>query len=343
MLARAAGCQHVAAGFLVDREKPHRRAVLGSHVGHGGPIGHRERRGAVAEEFDELADDLRLAQHLGHDENQIRRRDSLGELPRQVHTHDVRRQKVDGLAEHPGLGFDAADAPGHDAEAVDHGGVRVGADERVGIEDAVLREHPLRQVFEIDLVHDADPRRHDLEPVECLHAPLEKLVAGPVAAELDLHVGLEGVGSRPLVDLDGVVDDEGDRHQGLDDPGVLSEPLDRRPHGGQIHEQRHPGEVLENDAGHDERDLGRALGLRLPGGQRPDVVFLDSLAVAVAQEGFDDDAQADREAGNRTDPVLFELRQGVEGAGPAVAEGKGQLRAGELAHRRYRITPSGCC
>jgi hypothetical protein len=37
------------------------------------------------------------------------------------------------LAEHGGLGLDAADAPAEHAEAVDHGGVAVGADQRVGI------------------------------------------------------------------------------------------------------------------------------------------------------------------------------------------------------------------
>ena len=32
-----------------------------------------------------------------------------------------------------GFGLDAAHAPAQHAEAVDHGGVRVGADERVGV------------------------------------------------------------------------------------------------------------------------------------------------------------------------------------------------------------------
>ena len=37
------------------------------------------------------------------------------------------------LAEHRRLGLDAADAPAQHAQAVDHRGVRVGADERVGV------------------------------------------------------------------------------------------------------------------------------------------------------------------------------------------------------------------
>jgi hypothetical protein len=42
---------------------------------------------------------------------------------------------IDRLAEHGGFRLDAADAPAEHAEAVDHGGVRIGADAGVGIGD----------------------------------------------------------------------------------------------------------------------------------------------------------------------------------------------------------------
>jgi hypothetical protein len=98
-----------------------------------------------------------------------------------LHADDVGRQEVDRLAEHAGFGLDAADAPADDPQAVDHRGVRIGADERVGIVDAVCSQHALREVLEVHLVHDADAGRHDLEGVERLHAPLEELVARAVA------------------------------------------------------------------------------------------------------------------------------------------------------------------
>ena len=44
---------------------------------------------------------------------------------------DLRRHHVERLAEHHGLGLDAAHAPAQHAEAVDHRGVRVGADQGV--------------------------------------------------------------------------------------------------------------------------------------------------------------------------------------------------------------------
>ena len=51
----------------------------------------------------------------------------------QMHADHVRREKINRLAEHARLGFDAADAPADDADAVDHGRVRIGADQRVRV------------------------------------------------------------------------------------------------------------------------------------------------------------------------------------------------------------------
>ena len=78
--------------------------------------------------------------------------------PMQVHAHHIRRQQVDGLAEHAGFRLDAADAPADHADAVDHRRVRVGSDQRVGIVDTILLVHAARKILEVDLVHDADPR-----------------------------------------------------------------------------------------------------------------------------------------------------------------------------------------
>src|SRR2546430_2211621 len=83
--------------------------------------------------------------------------------------------------------------------------MRVGADERVGEVPTLVVQYAEREGLEVDLVHDADAGRHDLEPVEGLHAPLEELVARAVALELDPHVQLDGVGAAGEVDLPPVV------------------------------------------------------------------------------------------------------------------------------------------
>ena len=132
LLAAARGAQIIHA-FGVNREEAHRRAVFGRHVGDGRAVHHRQRRRAGAEKFDELADDLRLAQHLRDGQRQVGGGDAFAQRAGQVHADDVRREEIDRLAEHARLGFDAADAPADDAEAVDHRRVRIRADQRVGI------------------------------------------------------------------------------------------------------------------------------------------------------------------------------------------------------------------
>ncbi len=204
----AAGRREVTAGHLVDREVAHGRAVLGRHVGDRGALGDRERRRALAVELDELPDDLGLAQHLGDVEDEVGRGDALGERAGDVHADDVGHEKVDRLAEHAGLGLDPADAPADDAEAVDHRGVRIGPDERVGVDHAVLLDDPLGQELEVDLVADAEPGRHDAERVERRHPPLQELVALVVARELHPDVGEKRGRISGDVHLDRVIDDE---------------------------------------------------------------------------------------------------------------------------------------
>ena len=102
------------------------------------------------------------------------------------------------MTQHAGFRFDAANAPAHDPETVDHGRMRVGADEGVGkielrLESCGLKflgQHALGEEFEVHLVHDADARRHHLERLEGLHAPFEKLVALAIAIELHLQIAL---------------------------------------------------------------------------------------------------------------------------------------------------------
>jgi hypothetical protein len=127
----------------------------------------------------------------------------------------------------------------------------------------------------------------------------------------------EGVGRSGEVDLHRVVDDQVDGHERLDDLRVLAELGHGRAHGGEVHEERHTGEVLQHDAGDDEGDLLGAGGLGLPGGEIAHGALGDALAVAVAQEGFEDETDGDGEAGN-LEAGLLERGQRVEGVLGAV-------------------------
>ena len=101
---------------------------------------------------------------------------------------DFGNQHRKRLAEHGGFCFNAADAPAENTEGVNHGGVRIGANEGIGISfQAIAVGHgadDAREIFDVHLVADAGVRRHDLEITEGVLAPAEKLVALDDCAEI---------------------------------------------------------------------------------------------------------------------------------------------------------------
>ena len=129
----AVGEPQVVERLVIHGEEAHGGAVLGRHVGDGGAIGQAERAQAGAVEFDELADHALLAQHLRDGQDQVGRGAAFRQPAVQLEADHRRQQHGDRLAQHAGLGLDPADAPADHAQAVDHGGVRIGADQRIGI------------------------------------------------------------------------------------------------------------------------------------------------------------------------------------------------------------------
>ena len=206
------------------------------------------------------------------------------------------RQKINRLAEHARLRFDSAHAPTDYSEAVDHGRVRIGPDERVGIINVTAAENASGEILEIHLVHDADTRRHETESLEGLLAPLEKFVALPVALELHVHVEPQGGGRTGKIHLDGVIDHQIDRHERLDDFRIATETADRTSHRREIDHQRHAGEILENDPRDDEGNFLVRRLLRIPVRERLDIFRADLFAVAIPENRFEDNPNADRQA-----------------------------------------------
>ena len=246
-------------------------------------------------------------------------------LPGHVHAHHFRREEINRLTEHAGFRLDPAHAPADDAEPVDHRRVRIRPDQRVRVEKlsrsrlSAERKNPFREIFEIHLVHDPDAGRHEPESLERLLAPFQELVTLAVALELHFHVQPQRLRRTGEIDLHGVVDHQIDRHERLDDFRIAAELLHGAAHRRQIDHQRNAGEVLENDAGDDERDFFVGRRLRVPIRQRLDVLSPDLFAIAIAQDRFEDDANADRQPGDLADALLFERGQGMERAFAAVA------------------------
>ena len=283
----------------VDWEEAHRRSVLGRHVADGGAISEGQARKSGAVELDKLSDDFFLAQHLGHRQHQIGRRCAGWELAVQLESDDFRNQHRHGLSEHGSFRFDSADAPAKDAEPIDHGRVRVGADQRIRIRVGLfaddLGEHALRQVLEVYLVDYPGVGRNHAEVVQRLLSPAQERVALLISSELEIGVD-EQCCFRPIfIDLHRVVDDEIDWLERVDQPGVPAESRQSVSHGGEIDDGRHSGEILEEDARGPERDFLFQRALHVPAGQRADVVGFDELAVFVPEQVFEEDLEAERE------------------------------------------------
>ena len=290
----------------VDGEDAAGRPVLRGHVRDGGAVGQRQVVEPVAEELDELADHPLRAKHLHHGEHEIGGGGALGELPGELEPDDLGDEHRDRLAEHRGLRLDPADPPAEDPEAVDHGGMRVGADHRVRVRAghaAVLAgEDDAGEVLQVDLVDDAGARRHHLEVPERLLPPAQEGVALPVALELDPGVARQRVRAAEAIDLHRMVDHQLHRRERVDLRRIAAERAHRVTHRGEIDHRGDPGEVLEQHPGGSERDLGGGLGRGVPPRQRLDVARGDGGAVFVAEQVLQEDLQREGKAA-RIEPI----------------------------------------
>ena len=292
----APGQAQVAQRLLVDGEEAARRAVLGRHVPDRRAVGERQAGEPFAEVLDELPDDARGAEHLGHREHEVGRGRALGQLAVQAEAHDLRHEHRDRLAEHRRLCLDPADAPAEHAEPVHHRGVRVGADERVGERPAVARLDHAGEELEVDLVADPGVRRDDLQRVEGALAPAEERVPLAVAAELELGVPPDREAAREVVDLHRVVDHELCRDERVDQARVAAERRHRVAHRGEVDDRGDAREVLEEDTRRRERDLARRLGPGVPGRHRLDVLLRHVHPVLAAEDVLEQHAERVRQA-----------------------------------------------
>ncbi len=224
----------------------------------------------VAVKFDEFTYHTVFTQHLGHGQYQVGSGNAFVKLAGQLEANHIGDQHGYRLPQHRGLGFDAADAPAQHPQAVDHGGVRVGAHQRVRIGDPlfILQFAPDRfaEVFEVYLMADPGSRRHDAEAAKGLLAPAQKLVALMVALHLQTDVLFKGVIVAEVVHGNRVVDHQIDRRERIDFCGIAAETFNRFAHGGQVNHGRHAGEVLHQHPCRAIGDLPVSVGRLEPPG-----------------------------------------------------------------------------
>ena len=70
-----------------------------------------------------------MTQLFSHAQHKVGGGDAFAQLTRELKAHHVGCEQVHRLAQHSGLGFNAAYAPSHHANTINHGGVAVSADQ----------------------------------------------------------------------------------------------------------------------------------------------------------------------------------------------------------------------
>jgi hypothetical protein len=140
----------------VDREDRAGSAVLQTHVADRGAIGQRHLGHARSVELHEGACDAMMAQPLGDGQHQIGCGAPFGLRAGESYAHDFGDEHVHRTAEHRWPR--CLPPPAEDAEPIDHRGVGIGPDQRVGEGCAILGEHHPDQVLQVDLVAESGSR-----------------------------------------------------------------------------------------------------------------------------------------------------------------------------------------
>src|SRR5262249_16655422 len=93
-----------------------------------------------------------------------------------------------------------------------------------------------------------------------------------------------------------------------------------RAHRGKVDEQRHAGEILQDNSSDHERNFFRSWCVRFPASKGADVLFGNAFAVAVAQDGFQHQTDGYWQFGDWTDTGFFQLGQRIKSALLAISE-----------------------
>src|SRR5690606_6737304 len=280
------------------REEAAGGAIFRCHVGDGGAVRQCQVGQTVAIELDKLADHAALAQHFDHRQHQVVGGNAFVQFAAQLEADYFRNQHRYWLAKHRRFRLDTADTPAEYAEAVDHGGMRIGADQCVGVcPGGAVRlggPHAFGQVLKVDLVTDAGAWRHHAEITERLLAPAQEFIALAVAFVFNFHVVGKGGRVAEAIDHHRVINHQVDRRQRIDAFRIATGGGNGVTHRSEIHHARHAGEILHQ---HARRTVGNFTigGARLgPFDQRLDVVFADRAAVLEAQQVFQQYLEGER-------------------------------------------------
>ena len=290
--------------------------------------------------FDKAAHHPFAAQKAGEGQDQIGGGGPRPQGAAQAHANHFGNLQGIGLAQQHCFRLDAAHAPAHDAEAVYHGGMGIGAQHAVRID----QKFPVPcaggdhrgQVFEVDLMDDAGARRHHPEIVKGPLSPVEHGVALMVALHLQTDIDSKGLGAGGSVNLDGVVDHQVGRDKGVHGGGIAAVTGQGGTQRRQVDQGRNPGKILEKYPARHERDGGITDPPGLPGGQIVDILSAGQALGIMAEQVFKENAEGKRQALHRPVPEIFQGFDGIGGIAPAAClQGYPGIESSEIRSRGH--------
>ena len=247
----------IGQGFRIDGEEAAGRAIFGGHIRNRCAVGKRHRVEAGAIELNEFVDHTLFAQHLRDGQHKIGGGYAFFQLARQLEADDFRQQHGLRLAKHCGFRLDAAHAPTEHGQTIDHRGMRVGANECIGIGNfdrlclatAILdflfaRPDGLRKIFQIYLMADARIGWHDREVFKRLLAPFQEAITLAIALIFEIDILFESLCGAEFVHNHRMVDDEINRNKRINLLRVAAQIFHGIAHGGQINHCRNARKIL---------------------------------------------------------------------------------------------------
>jgi hypothetical protein len=184
-------------------------------------------------------------------------------------------------------------------------------------------------------VDDAGIRRHDLEVAKGILSPAQEAIALLVTLEFNRRVLLKGARCAVVIDLHRVVDDQFRWRERVDRLGLAAQLDDSVTHRSQVHDRRYTSEVLQYDPRGGEGDFMLRLLLRIPAGQRVDVLGPDVPAVCMPKQVFEQDLErvgqpADVPRANRCEAVnlVIDAVDGKSGSGIGRFRHESNLQSG---------------
>ncbi len=150
--------------------------------------------------------------------------------------------------------------------------------------------HQRRKVLEVHLVAYPVARGHHTEVVEGHLGPFEQGVPFCIPFELQFFIELYGVGPAGMICLNGMIYDQIDGDERIDQFRILSQSLDGRSHGCQVRHRCAAGQILQQYSCGYPRDILSRIGRGAPGCDRHDVIVGYRPVVPLPENGFDYDA-----------------------------------------------------